>query len=325
MRESRGLWTTGIERLNEGIYHSLTRLILAAALSLAAGPGCGTADHPTDDVGDEAVHHTLDWNAADPAAPTTRSAQLGQDLERFIERSDQIVAGEILAIDYATSEDLGSDTLSFPHTFVTVRVDDAIKGGQPGDVVTLRFGGGPVGDGRILTGSDVPLFGVDDQVVLFVAGNGEQACPLVDCSAGLVRMSDGVAYDAHGTELFVDEAGELREGVVREIPEATEFFIGDDALRLEREVRPQPSASQAMPASGFVDWLDARVGEQFAPVELAAMPSITSEDPAVPFVIQHPRPVAPRMAEAAPRTMGDADLAELDALRANDHNPVLPR
>jgi len=326
MEDSRGLLTIGIERLNAGIPRSLTRLVFAAAASLAVGAGCGTVSTPEDDVGDESVHATLDWEAADPAVPETRAARLGQALPELVEQSEQIMHGEVVEIAYATSEDLGPDTLSFPHTFVTLRVDDPIKGGQPGDLVTLRFGGGPTDRGSILTASDIPLFGVGDPVVLFVEGNGHRACPLVGCSDGLVRISAGRAYDAHGTELFVDADGTLRAGAVRDIPEATEFTIGDHEMRLERDLRgPGGASTDAMPASELVAWLDARVGEQFTAAELAMMPSVASEDPTVPFVIEHTRPGPPRMAKATPRQLDEADRAEFDALRANGFNPVLPR
>jgi hypothetical protein len=326
MRDSRGFENNGIEHAKASIHASLA-LVLTGALSMAAGTGCGIADPPADDIGDENAHTTLDWEAAGSGESQAHMAQLGVDLEEAVERADQILYGEVVEITYAISEDLGPDTLSFPHTFVTIRVDEPIKGGQPGDLVTLRFGGGPTGDGRILTGSDVPLFGVDDEVVAFVERNGLSACPLVECSGGLVRMSEGAAYDAHGTELFLDGEGELREGAVREIPEATEFEIDGQVMRLEREVRFErhPIADRAAPAAEFIRWLGAHVEEQVGPAELAALPSVASEDPAVPFVIEHPRPVAPRMAEATPNTMSDADRAELDALRANDNNPVLPR
>ncbi len=71
-------------------------------------------------------------------------------------------------------------------TYVTVKVEDAIKG-DPGATYTLRMFGGTV-DGTTMEVSDVPKFKVGDRDILFVEHNGTQFVPLVGIMHGLFRV-----------------------------------------------------------------------------------------------------------------------------------------
>jgi len=293
---------------------------LAAMLAAGALGGCVPE---YDGAADEApVDEPLAWTAP--------SAAMSVELEERIERADQIFHGEVIDLQYATSVDLGAESLSFPHTFVTFSVITPIKGGLVGDEVTLRFGGGDGGDGTVTMVSDNPLFDLGDEVVLFVADNGRSICPLVDCETGLARISGGEAFDAHGKELFADEAGSLREGHRQELPELETVTIGDSTFWVDSPTPPQDSRLQspgAMAGEDLVDLLTRRVREVHSATELAALPSVASEDPAAPFVIQHPGSARPEFAPPQDRPeqeITEEDRAELDALRANDFNPVLP-
>lgn len=307
---------------------SRSMIPLVVLFTFMSLPACGVNPGA---AGGEEVAAVLDGDeATDPgAAEVTVAAPLGRDLPGRIARADQILHGTVLDLQYATSEDLGEQTSSFPHTFVTVRVDTPILGGEAGDEVTLRFGGGPTGDGRILKISDIPLFGIGDEVVLVVADNGETACPLVDCADGLVRLSGGKAYDAGGVALSLNADGQLYAGQRYAIPEATSFAIGDSQVGLVPDgalpVRPDVTA---LSTHEMVSWLGARVAERVEPGEIAARPSTISLDPAQPFLIPHPgnaRPVLPAASTPEIGEQTDEDRAEIAALIANDHNPVLPR
>lgn len=297
---------------------------LAAMLAAGALGGCGSADGTTADGvnGDDGAGETLAWTAP--------PATISQDLKERIERADQILHGEVIGLQYATSEDLGAESLSFPHTFVTLSVLTPIKGGAAGDEVTLRFGGGDGGDGTFTLVSDNPLFDLGDEVVLFAQDNGRSICPLVDCEAGVVRVSGGEAFDAHGNELFTDDEGALRAGHRRELPELDGFTLGEHTVWVDS---PTPPADRRMDVPGamagdeLVDLLTRRVRDVHSITDLAALPSVASEDPSVPFVIPHPGTARPAFAPPKDRSapeLTDEDREELAALAANDFNPVLP-
>ncbi len=282
---------------------------LAAAL-----PGPGEADGTT------ASGARLDLPLGPIAAPL---APLGQDLHARIADADQVLAGTVVALDYAHSADAGPDSLSFPHTFVTLRVDTPLKGGEAGEELTLRFAGGVVEPGLVMTSAHLPLFDVGHEVLLFVGDdNGTSACPLVGCADGLVRFSEGRAYDQHGVELFLDEAGQLRSGRLQDIPEAHVFHIGGERIERNaafREDDDRIASPGAMAAADLVDWIEAAVVEVHGH---RAFPGAPSVDPHAPFVIERPVEQAPVVIEGPEPDM--VDDPELEALRNNGMNPVLP-
>lgn len=67
-------------------------------------------------------------------------------------------------------------------SYVTVRVEDALKG-NPGASYTMRMLGGTVGD-ETMAVSDSPKFKVGDRDILFVENNGKQFIPLVGIMHG---------------------------------------------------------------------------------------------------------------------------------------------
>ncbi len=71
-------------------------------------------------------------------------------------------------------------------TFVTFKVEDALKG-SPGATYTIRMLGGTV-DGTTMEVSDSPKFKQGDRDILFVQHNGEQFIPLVGIMHGRYRI-----------------------------------------------------------------------------------------------------------------------------------------
>lgn len=71
-------------------------------------------------------------------------------------------------------------------TYVTFKVEDALKG-NPGKETTLRMFGGTV-NGQTMQVSDAPKFHVGDRDVLFVEHNGSQFIPLVGIMYGRYRV-----------------------------------------------------------------------------------------------------------------------------------------
>ncbi len=135
-----------------------------------------------------------------PARPPT--------LAHAVAAADAIVRGTVATVAYRLSD----DDERIPHTFVTYRIEDTLRGRADGDLVTLRFVGGTDGRGRFLSVVGVPMFSPGDQDILMIQGNGTSDCPLVDCEDGRLRIFRDQVYDAHGRAVVGYEEGRLRHG-----------------------------------------------------------------------------------------------------------------
>jgi hypothetical protein len=135
------------------------------------------------------------------AVPTSAhnplAAEQADDLAQLVTRSALVVLGEVADVRYrnARNPDGGRP---IPHAFVTFRVNKPLRGKVPGDVLVLRFVGGPDGQGGFLSVDGVPQFQRGDRDVLFVTGNGEQGCALALCEYGRYRVLENRVYNTHG-------------------------------------------------------------------------------------------------------------------------------
>src|SRR5437868_14018390 len=86
-------------------------------------------------------------------------------------------------------------------SYVTFKVDDAIKG-NPGAKVTLNLMGGTVG-AETMEVSDAPKFKVGDRDILFVENNGTQFIPLV----GIMHGRFHVQKDENGRDVVLTNDG----------------------------------------------------------------------------------------------------------------------
>lgn len=142
--------------------------------------------------------------AAGPArtAPAT--------LDRLATQSQFVAHTRVAQVDYRLSTASPGAPGRLPYTLVTFEVVTPLAGTHPGSTVTLRFAGGPDGQGRVLNVSDYPVFQVGDEDVLFVAGNGEGGCALAGCIDGRFRISGGQMHNGHGVPLMDLAAGTPR-------------------------------------------------------------------------------------------------------------------
>lgn len=146
----------------------------------------------------------------------------------------QVVGGaELIAVGAVTAIrerwDLEREA---PLTEVTFSVLEVLKG-RVGEVLTLQFLGGPTPDGFTLVVAGMPQFAEGDRAVLFSAGNGTEACPLVGWWQGLYRLF----YDA-GREAFT-VANHAGQPVVA---------IDGDPARMEARVSVEANDEQLVPA-----------------------------------------------------------------------------
>jgi hypothetical protein len=113
-------------------------------------------------------------------APAARATSvLAPTFAELVAESDSIVRGTVTAV---RSETFDSPQGRGIHTFVTLRVERALKG-TPGDSVTLRLLGGTVGP-RTLRVVGLPSFAVGQRQLVFFAHNGQTLCPLIGAGHG---------------------------------------------------------------------------------------------------------------------------------------------
>jgi len=171
-----------ITRLNRG----LAGVAAIAVAGLVLAPGIGPVE-------------------ADPRAPSGT----GQDLRSGLGAADGVIHGTVTMIDYRMSTKKNPDDETLPYAFVTYKIHEKVSGRIDGDTLTLRFIGGPDGQGRVLTVTGVPLFNVGHEDALLIRGNGTRDCPLVNCESGRFRIFRGRVYNSHGVPITAVRQGRV--------------------------------------------------------------------------------------------------------------------
>ena len=103
--------------------------------------------------------------------------------DELVTRADAIFEGTVTGL---RSEWTGEGANRHIVTYVTLKVEDAIKGAA-GAEYTIRMFGGTV-DGQTMEVTDAPRFKVGDRDILFVENNGTQFIPLVGIMHGRFRV-----------------------------------------------------------------------------------------------------------------------------------------
>jgi hypothetical protein len=196
---------------------------------------------------------------------------VGEPLTEAVARAQLAFYGQVTGVDYRLSRE------GVPHTLVSYRIDRVLRGSvttrEPGrdrSQVTLRFVGGPKGNGTYLTVEGVPSFNPGDQDVLLVQQNGAVQCPLVNCERGRFRVLHDHVYSSRGFPLAGLRDGRIMEGG-RPEPQLQSLRYPPptfDQLYQREEVR-----ERAKELGLSVDELRRRYEEQ-APKEIVLEPDI---------------------------------------------------
>ncbi len=136
---------------------------------------------------------------------SSNAVVLDTSLDRhWVKEAQLIVVGEIVDISYASSIKEAEEDVELPHSFVTIAIEDVLKGSaQDGKSITLRFQGGMAKDERYLEIMGIPRFDVGDRGVFFIHKNGSHICPLVGWKQGFVRIIDGQLFTDMGNRLIL--------------------------------------------------------------------------------------------------------------------------
>ncbi len=146
--------------------------------------------------------------AAAAGAHSPMLSEKADDLATLVNRSNLVAIGQVAAVQFRNARSAEGGIV--PHTIVTYRIAKAYRGKVPGDVLILRFVGGSDGMGRFLEVQGVPKFQPGDRDVLFVSGNGEGGCALVNCEYGRYRLLGERVFDTHGAPV----RGIVKDGAI---------------------------------------------------------------------------------------------------------------
>src|SRR5205085_1299911 len=129
-----------------------------------------------------------------------------KNFDQLVQEADMVAIGRVQNVHSLPTADR-----QYVYTYVTVGELDIMKGNYDESQITLRMDGGDVGDGRRLVVPGIPRFSFNDQVVIFVKGNGQSICPFVGWEQGLLR----VARDEKSGEAVVRSSRGQRIHAVR--------------------------------------------------------------------------------------------------------------
>jgi hypothetical protein len=234
-----------------------------------------------------------------------------------------IFEGVVVRVEYRDSDPDGPDSHPVPHTFVTYRVDESIKGRADSDELTLRFIGGPLPNGRILLGSGFPLFQVGDHDLLLVRGNGDSACPLVGCDAGRYRFSGDSVYTGAESETLPEFSRVEINGVVLERHRSAFPMNADDGAHAPR---PEESGARAQRADELRAQIRAAVREIHTSGQLARLRPVHSVSLHERFTMPREAAVVPRKPPiSVPVPRSAADLRELEESERSSQKPAADR
>lgn len=142
------------------------------------------------------------------ALPAVRATTvIPPTFDELVTQAEVIFEGTVIG---TRSEWTGEGTNRHIVTYVTFKVEDAIKGAV-GAGYTIRMFGGTVGDQTIEV-TDAPKFKMGDRDILFVEHNGSQFIPLV----GIMHGRFHVQADANGaTERITKDSGAAMANVAK--------------------------------------------------------------------------------------------------------------
>jgi hypothetical protein len=252
-------------------------------------------------------------------------------IDQLVADAEIIVQGIVQAVEYRNSDAASAEHVALPHTFVTFGIERAFKGSvQSGSSITLRFEGGPDGQGVVLMIPGIPLFDVGDRDILFIRGNGTQSAPLVGWEQGRYRIVQGMVYSDAGQEVWLTGRGKVVHGKQHALEEVVTHDLAGTAMEFglegqERDWTP-PSGAERLDAAGFASFIDSKVERlptARGSAATVADPSVYIQDEFyVTALTPEPPPSLPAPAEAS-GTSGEPDAYEEELLRQDGGNPVL--
>lgn len=123
-----------------------------------------------------------------------------KNFDSLVDEADGVIHG--IVTDVESVKNKPGDI----NTFITISIIEVIVGSYSDPSITIRQKGGRVGyEGVSIHGS--PKFSVNDEVILFIRGNGQYMVPFVGWEQGVfkVKSSSGVGksvFDSNGNKIL---------------------------------------------------------------------------------------------------------------------------
>lgn len=149
-------------------------------------------------------------------------------LDHLAERANLIFKGQVIKVESRFAQPLPNQKRPAPYTFVTYQVEQTLKGELTESTMTLRFAGGPYNKDEYTLVDGLPLMDVGDRDVLFVRDNGEDPCPLVECSSGRFREIDGFIFNELGQSIELTEDNQIRFGKAVSLEDVQSHKMSED-------------------------------------------------------------------------------------------------
>jgi hypothetical protein len=142
------------------------------------------------------------------AAPAFATTVAKLNLEQLVKRADLIVQGQVQSVYSQWDEDR---RLVF--TYVSIRVDESIKGGSRQSIL-IRQVGGTAGTIRMSV-AGVPEFKSGEMAIVFLKHQDDATFQVVGMSQGLFEIVEDYAVsNVFGVDLFDSKTGEITHPLI---------------------------------------------------------------------------------------------------------------
>jgi hypothetical protein len=141
---------------------------------------------------------------------------VAQPIDDLAGDANLVFLGEVQNVSYKNSQSDSQQKLGIPHTFVTYRVIQTLKG-TPSSVFTLRFLGGMNENGIVTDVAHFPQFDLGERDIVFVRDNLKSGCPLVQCANGRFRIESNKVFSDDARTIILDSKGKLARGVAQNV------------------------------------------------------------------------------------------------------------
>lgn len=132
------------------------------------------------------------------------SSVIPTDVVRQVDEADLIFVGTVTETKSVPTKDG-----TFAWTYVTLSVDETLKGSTSAPTLTLRMAGGQVGN-RVVEVAGGPAFQEGGRHLLFILGNDRNGIPLSGGPQGKLNL---VSHPVTQEEIVVDEVGRVIDGI----------------------------------------------------------------------------------------------------------------
>ena len=119
--------------------------------------------------------------------PASATTVIRLNFDQIVNKADVILSGRVINQENRVIETAGKKV---PYTYVTLSVDEKLKGTFKGDTYTLRFKGGNIPEKNLtLHVGGMPTFKTGQEVFLFVRESTALPSPIVGFSQGYFHVT----------------------------------------------------------------------------------------------------------------------------------------